>query len=434
MSCAVDGVPSNGFTFTNGVRKDDANGSSPWSQTETAHLQSTPGGGLAYRVLKDKSGNIISIGENPKEYEEYLYVVNHDGNIVKIRISKWTNKGTNTATPGLTYITTLTTPGYIKAVNQATKEGFDPQDWKTSFISSMNFDYAGNLVITASQTRAGASHIIVYTMPYNRTNAQEIRASDDRILIPERLAQFDMTRDDIKGIIEDHKEHQTGTCAIDLYRPMQGGMFNTICLPFNLNLNDIPAKHPLNGVEIKQFNGVKLEEIGGENILTLQFGDVNENTMKANTPHIIKPVNNIKGIMELNWGIPLADDTVLTRPNDTFDTDNKITYQGILPKTWVEAVYEQNTNLPLRLILVADNRLAVLTGDGDMYGFRGYFDLAKSLPSGTKINISARKDTPTNTTIVVDGKKVNIEKYLREGRVYIRVGDSLYTIDGQVVE
>jgi hypothetical protein len=73
---------------------------------------------------------------------------------------------------------------------------------------------------------------------------------------------------------------------------MQGGMFNTICLPFDLNLNDIPAKHLLNGVEIKQFKGVKLEEIGGENILTLQFGDVDNNTMQANTPHIIKPVNN----------------------------------------------------------------------------------------------------------------------------------------------
>ena len=435
MSCATAKGPSNGFTFTGGVRTDDDNGFSPWSQKTDGPLQSTPGGGLAYRVLKDKSGNIIKVGTDPQEYpQEYLYVVNHDGNIVKIRISTWTGKGTNAAKPGLTYITTLTTPGYIKAVNKATKDDFPDQDWKTSFISSMNFDYAGNLVITASQTRAGASHIIVYTMPYDRTNAQEIRASDNRILIPERLAQFDMTRDDIKGIIEDHKQHQTGTCAIDLYRPMQGGMFNTICLPFNLNLNDIPAKHPLNGVEIKQFKGVMLEEIGGENILTLQFGDVNENTMKANTPHIIKPVNNIKGIMELNWGIPLASDTILTRPNYTFDTDNKITYQGILPKTWVEAVYEQTTNLPLRLILVADNRLAVLTGDGDMYGFRGYFDLAKPLPPGTVAKISAKKDTPTNTTIVVDGKKVNIEKYLREGRVYIRVGDSLYTIDGQVVK
>ncbi len=435
ISCDAGNGPTNGFTYTDGKRSEDSNGYSPWSQKTDAPMQSTPGAGLAYRVLKDKNGNIISIGEYPEEYpEEYLYVVNHDGNIVQIRISTWKNKGTTSATPGLTYITTLTTPGYIKAVNKATKDDFPDQDWKTSFISSMNFDYAGNLVITASQTRAGASHIIVYTMPYDRTNAQEIRASDDRILIPERLAQFDMTRDDIKGIIEDHKQHQTGTCAIDLYRPMQGGMFNTICLPFNLNLNDIPAKHPLNGVEIKQFKGVKLEEIGGENILTLQFGDVNENTMKANTPHIIKPVNNIKGIMELNWGIPLASDTILTRPNYTFDNDNTITYQGILPKTQVDALYDPTTKLPLRLILVADNRLAVLTGDGDMYGFRGYFDLAKPLPPGTVAKISAKKDTPTNTTIVVDDKKVNIDKYLREGRVYIRVGDSLYTVDGQLVK
>lgn len=412
------------------------------SQKATGKLQSTPGAGMAYKALKDPSGNIS---------EEFLYVVNHDGNIAKFKIT-WKNSTTPMLSEDKnTNIEILQTPGNTKGDLRAEKKNFvppTPQVWHTAAITSMNFDYAGNLVTTTGVAYfdmnymnnekdtmpEGAQNIIVYTMPYDRTNAQEIRASENRILIPERLAQFDMTRGEIKDIIVDHEQHQTGTCAIDLYRPMQGGMFNTICVPFNLDINNIPQGHPLFGVEIKKFTDAKIESIGGEKILTLVFGDVQNGIMEANEPHIIKPTNNIKGILELDWRVPLAKDTSLSRPKYIFDDNNSIIFQGILPKTQVDALYDPTTKLPLRLILVADNRLAALTGNGEMYGFRGYFDLAKPLPPGTVAKISAKKDTPTNTTIVVDGKKVNIDKYLREGRVYIRVGDSLYTVDGQLVK
>lgn len=409
------------------------------SQKATGKLQSTPGAGMAYKALRNASGNILN---------EYLYVVNHDGNIAKFEITWKDSKTPILSDDKNANIEILETPGNTKGDIRAEKDNFTTQVWHTAAISSMNFDYAGNLVTTTgvayydmnlmnNETDTmpeGAQNIIVYTMPYDRTNAQEIRASENRILIPERLAQFDMTRGEIKDIVEDHKTHQTGTCAIDLYRPMQGGMFNTICVPFDLDINNIPNGHPLFGVEIKKFTDAKIESIGGEKILTLVFGDVQNGIMKANEPHIIKPTNNIKGILELDWRVPLAKDTSLSRPKYLFDDNNSIIFQGILPKTQVDALYDPTTNLPLRLILVADNRLAVLTGNGEMYGFRGYFDLAKPLPPGTVAKISAKKDTPTNTTIVVDGKKVNIEKYLREGRVYIRVGDSLYTVDGQLVK
>jgi hypothetical protein len=78
----------------------------------------------------------------------------------------------------------------------------------------------------------------------------------------------------------------------------------------------------------------------------------------------------------------------------------------------------------LPLIVVDQNRLAEVSNGGNILGFRAYFQLEKELAPGTKVGISARKPTPTNV-ITIDGKRVNIEKFLREGRVYIRVGDSL---------
>ena len=431
-SCESSGIEWSG-TEPNKTKK-DLTPASPWSHSNTAPLQSTPGAGIVYKKHKDKDGNMLYLDGYP---QEYLYVVNHEGNIVKIRITNW-----NGNTPGLTYMQKLITPASTKTNITVKQDKYPDQTWNTAFINSMEFDYAGNLVTitgnsiyhtSSSVATANINHeIIVYTMPYDRTNAQEIRASDSEIYIPERMAQFKMTDADIQAILTMHKDHSG--CAVDLYRPMQGGMFNTFCVPFKLDTRQIPENNPLYGAEIRYFENATLREIGGENVLVLSFAPI-DNVMDANVPYIIKPEKNIKDIISFDWAMPLAENTTVEPNTKWFDNNtNTITYQGILPLTNVKAVYDQTTKLPLRLILVADNRLAAITSTGDMYGFRGYFELSQPLPKGMKARISTDKKTPTNTTIVVDGKKVNIEKYLREGRVYIRVGDSLYTIDGQVVE
>jgi hypothetical protein len=144
--------------------------------------------------------------------------------------------------------------------------------------------------------------------------------------------------------------------------------------------------------------------------------------------------------MRFNWPVTLAEDTkVDPKTSNGFDNGNTITYQGILPQTKVPVKYDEDEVTPLTLILVAENRLAELLPDagqttGTINGLRGYFQLAKKLSNGTILQITPKQSVSTSTTIIVDGKRVNIEKYLREGRVYIRMGDSLYTIDGQKVK
>ena len=68
-----------------------------------------------------------------------------------------------------------------------------------------------------------------------------------------------------------------------------------------------------------------------------------------------------------------------------------------------------------------------------MYGFRAYFQLGEALPKGLKTKLGNKDNTVTGL-IDVDGQKVNVEKFLREGRVYIRVGETLYSITGEIVE
>lgn len=427
-------VPYNSNTRTwksswvNGkVGGSDVSKRSLFSQTTTAPVQSTPGGGMAYRKVK----------VSDTEYNEYIYVPNHDGNIAEVRITSWANPGTANARPVLdtANVKIIETPSAVKGDHDVTGT---TKKWHAAAITSMNFDYAGNLVLTIGPGNHSSSHaLMIYTMPYDRTNAQEIRAPESCIYIPERLHQIGMDNDDIQAILDEHHNSQSeGKCAIDLYRPLQGGMFNTLCLPFTVPMDH--ENNPLAGSEVRQFTGAKIEPIGGEKILCLEFAEVD--TIRYNIPYIIKPQQNIKQIMRFNWPVTLAEDTTVNpMTSNDFDNGNTITYQGILPQTKVSVQYDEDRVTPLTLILVAENRLAELLPDagqttGTINGLRGYFQLAKKLSNGTILQITPKQSVSTSTTIIVDGKRVNIEKYLREGRVYIRMGDTLYTIDGQKVE
>jgi hypothetical protein len=86
------------------------------------------------------------------------------------------------------------------------------------------------------------------------------------------------------------------------------------------------------------------------------------------------------------------------------------------------------------LILVSDNRLAQVFPPCTINGFRAfiYFDKAK-LSENAAVRIVTRKPTTTGL-INLNGTQVNVEKFLRDGRVYIRMGEDLYTINGEKVE
>ena len=256
-------------------------------------------------------------------------------------------------------------------------------------------------------------------------NGTATPSSDDYCYIPERLSH-DMDDTEMNRALQNPK-------GLDIYRPLQGGMFNTICLPFDLNLNNLPAGHPLYEALLKEYKGLNLRTLGkvdGEKALELVFEDVaDDGIIKANTPYLIQPKENYNSIIRFDGAFTLTNTTGISIDGEDGAKTYSVTYHGIIPYQTVNLV-DGN----LLMMLVADNRLAVMTGSGDMYGFRGYFQFNKPSLSGIQPRISTSKNTPTNTTIIVDGQKVNVEKFLREGRVYIRVGEALYTITGEKVE
>lgn len=384
---------------------------SPYSQTTTAPLQSTPGGGVAYKKTNGK---------------EYVYVVNHDGNIAVLEITGWTGTGVS-ATPiiPVNNIKILATPEFTKVDREVSGTS---TKWHTAYITSMCFDYAGNLITTTGKGyHDGPQDILVYTMPYDRVNAREIQAPNSCRMIPERLAR-DMGATELDPIIQGHEGQG---CAIDLYRPIQGGEFNTICLPFTLELTELPEGHPLKNATLKQYTGLNLNTVGGEKVLELVFTDVNDRTIIANKPYIIQPEENYNSIIRFAGPLQLTNTTGEADRRAENSNNYNMTFQGIIPYQEITPTIQDGVSLTL--MLVADNRLAEMTTEGYMYGFRGYFELNQPLPKGMRTRITTQKPVATNTTIVVDGKRVNVEKFIREGRVCVRVGDTLYNINGEVI-
>ena len=355
------------------------------TQKENSILQSTPGGGMTYQK---------------REGIEYLYVVNHEGNILEFKVT-----GASGAAPSITHVRTLNTGSSYGA------------------ISSMNFDYAGNLVTTIG-ARYGNTYgyprdhqdLVVYTMPYpNRVNAQEIQAPNSCVFIPERLSQEGMNQDDVEPVVDPYIISPK-TCTLDFYRTLQTGSFNSICLPFSLSsLNDTPYE----GATVMQFDEARLENVGGENHLYFDFVEVT--SIEAGVPYLIQHEEDVFEVKQFK-SVKFEK-----MQGDTINTGDYADFIGTFPQVNMD----EPTAYP-RCMVVAENRLAEIDG-GTLLGFRSYFQMKKDITNTVSL-LNFKKPTTTDTEIVVDGKKVNVEKLLLEGRVYIRVGETLYNMDGVKVE
>ena len=380
------------------------------SQDKNSIMQSAPGAGMT--ISPD---------------EKYLYVVNHDGDILEFEIGGTANAKT------------------LKHTNTF--------DTEYKAISSLHFDYAGNLVATAfySTDEHPDSHydktpyysdIVVYTMPNEQENKRHIPAPNSYRFVPERISQ-DMGIYYMSWVVDEHKKDGVSIPVADVavYRPLKSTYFNTFCLPFEVDLSTLADNHPYKvgdgGAVLLQFAGASINSVNGEEMLELQFSPTN--VMEAGKPYLFKPKNDINTIISLGKQVTFdfvdygSDDAIASHEVgwQFGDDENKATYLALLPNGLTIDDVENSSRI--YLILVDNNRLAQVFTNGSVMGLRGIFYLDHALPAGTGARIVERKSTPTGV-IDTQGRPINIDKYLREGRVYIRVGDSLYTITGEKVE
>lgn len=252
---------------------------------------------------------------------------------------------------------------------------------------------------------------------------------DEYDVVPAKPENYDATNDDVIKLLQ-NPNYLDGTHDLTISRQLQAGMYNTICLPFDLNLNALTINHPFYGAKAMQFTGVTpLYNESNEPVTVLQFTEVTR--LEKGVPYLIQVQNDVVRKTRFS-GIHRDNLTSITQqitPNGS-----PITFHGTINPTEIPAQ---------SLILVANNRLAQTTVDGDMAGMRGYFsidpayaqEIAEQAANG-RVYLNFQKPSTTSIPVAPEAEqstKLNVEKLIIDGHLYILRGGEVYTITGSRV-
>ena len=359
----------------------------------TKALDSSVGGTFEGELIHGSFGSAIAVSKD----EKLLAMVGGTGNIMLFDIT-WEGS-----------VPTLSNKRDYPVVadDPATNE-----KWDIPAITTLNFDYAGNLVATLGETYNDASdkhQVVIFTLP----------KTTNHIDVPSRYSQR------VPSLVEDDQcnsiaEVNTTYETVDIYRNLQAGMYNTICLPFGIDLNNLSEDHPYKNATVVEFVGTEIQTVGGEDMLKLKFSQVT--SMQAGVPYLIQPQQDIK--------VPVRVSGV-----STCDNDNNIGGMSIKPENSV-ATFKGITSPveiqedPKILFLVANNRLATASNTGMMMANRAYFELdnAQNLPKRSMISIV--KSTPAGFEEIYNTYQTEAYKMLYNGMIVIVRDGVMYDLMG----
>ena len=347
-------------------------------------------------LIHGSFGSAIAVNKT----ENLLAMVGGTGNIMLFDI-KWSNETTPTLTNKRDY-------SIVADDSNTTGE------WDIPTITTLNFDYAGNLVATLGETYNDASdqhQVVIFTLP----------KTPNYIDVPSRYSQRvpSLVEDDqCASIAIANKKYET----VEIYRKMQAGMYNTICLPFGIN----SLKGTLyEGASVVKFVGTEIQKVGGEDVLKLNFQELtfqDADTMEAGEPYLIKPLRDIKEPVRVsNVSTCVSDKDIAGK--SIKPTSSAATFRGITSPTTIEKT-------PDILFLVANNRLATASSTGMMMANRAYFELdnAQNLPKRSIISIV--KSTPAGLEEIYNTYQTEAYKMLYNGMIVIVRDGVMYDLMG----
>ena len=246
---------------------------------------------------------------------------------------------------------------------------------------------------------------------------------------------YEASNDDVIQLMANKRFGNVPTHDLTVTRRLQAGMYNTICLPFGVNLSGLMDNHPLKynangtGAKVLEFTGItRTKNDAGEDVTILNFQQVT-NT-QAGKPYLV----------QLRDGATDLTEDMLFTTVSSFPDLHPVAHNGVTFQPTINA-----TSVPEgSLILVADNRLALTTETGQMLGLRGYFtidpmiasDIAAQAADG-RVYLSMKKPVTTSIPVAPEAEqqlKPEVRKVMYDGKIYILRGDEVYTITGNRVK
>ena len=289
-------------------------------------------------------------------------------------------------------------------------------------ITTLNFDYAGNLVATLGDTYNDIKdqhEVAIFTLP----------KTTNHIDVPSRYSQR------VPSLVEDDQcasiaEENTPYETVEIHRKMQKGMYNTICLPFGIKTLEGTLYE---GASVVRFMGTDIQTVGGEDVLKLNFEELKfqgADTMVAGVPYLIKPTKDITDPVRVSNVFTCVNAEDITGKRVP-DPDNRATFHGITSPTTLKI--EENPNT-LFLFLVADNRLATAKVSGPMLGNRAYFTLDKKQNLPKRSMISIVKSTSAGLEEIYNTYQTEAYKMLYNGMIVIVRDGVMYDLMGKRIK
>lgn len=267
---------------------------------------------------------------------------------------------------------------------------------------------------------------------------------------PEEHA-LDENGEKLLGKTKVNNNYELAQCAdgkshyIDIVRPLIGGEYNTMFLPFGINGLGTVKKdangNPISGICGKRYylnqvvddNGKKLldpdqteilvydtmvtKTVGQEKLLEFQFRNYAEEdsleTIASSTPFLIKPKQDVNVRMHF-WSALLFSFTTAGQPTN---------FRGI-----PEPTYMSNQDNFTNFMLINECRLAEIEENTEMYGLRAYFKIPNTVPAG--IHSVIKVNTTATDVDNISTQASTTQKIIRNGHLYILRGGNIYNITG----
>ena len=179
-----------------------------------------------------------------------------------------------------------------------------------------------------------------------------------------------------------------------------------------------------------EFTGVSsLYNESNEPVTVLQFTEVTR--LMKGVPYLIQTQSDVLGKTSSSG---ITYNTITPDVQQVTPNESPFTFHGSVNPTEVPEG---------SLIVVANNRLALTTEDGEMAGMRGYFsidpvyasEIAEQAAHG-RVYLNFQKPSTTSIPVAPEAEqstKLNVEKLIIDGHLYILRGEEVYTITGNRV-
>lgn len=231
------------------------------------------------------------------------------------------------------------------------------------------------------------------------------------------------TSENIEEMLQGYAGYRAVVPSIMIHRTLcRNGYFNTLCLPFSMNAEQIAAS-PLVGARVFEYVEATKTNAG----LDIEINGPIDHIV-AGVPYLV------------NWepttpewigedGLIFENVNITTYKGDTIGADDQVQFIGNIG---IANLVELNQN---NLFLGANNTLYYPEGDNRLRGFRAYFNIPTDGPNaapGAPARLVMRPQIPTDVESVEVADTRN-HKVLQNGQLIIIHNGVIYNAQGQVV-